>query len=329
MKRIKPAAIFALGMIAMILAVAKPSSASGAGSSGLFVTTIANGSYDLDFSGVIPLWNISGSYTGDFGSGIGLDFTFTADPSGKITGNGTAHLGDGFGNDLNGSATATGTVKNSGTLTRVAMTVLSSGTGNVSLFGFKRKVGFQTTAKLNFEIDSANKKLVFDGGSVSTVETDLATRLKISNSFKLPPGGSLPLPADVNGDWSVAMDLTPIETRNGIKYTGTASAQDSTGGVIPLTVTGNYSTKNKNSKLTLKGGGGSLSFVALASGTEMNLRSMNGTLFGQKLNLTNLITPAFTNIYSGGFSGGTLDLGGGNGGSGASLVSVIGPVTIY
>src|ERR1700719_1617351 len=53
----------------------------------------ANGSYSFDFTGLVPLWDITGSYSGDLGV-FALDFSVTEKPTGKLNGNGTFSVSD-------------------------------------------------------------------------------------------------------------------------------------------------------------------------------------------------------------------------------------------
>lgn len=241
---------------------------------------VNTGGYFKDLSGVVSLWDISGSYSGVVGQNTGLGFSIVADPSGKFTGSGTLSSDDGSGNVMNGNGTVNGTVKGSGTSTRISMTFLASGTGTTVVVGGTNNVTFTETIKLNCDIDGSNGELVVTGGSINAKETDLVTGKKISKSTKVWIGTPLTMPDDVTGDWNLTLNLIP----DGTKYTGSATVQTSTGATTPLIATGSYSIQTDTSKITLKGTGCSLNMVISTSGTNMSVQSAKGKLFGQSLN---------------------------------------------
>jgi len=251
--------------------------------SSLLATTgsMASGDYTFDFNGAFPVWDVSGSYSGNIGSDFDVDYSVTVESSGKFTGAGTVSRDDGSGNVLTGSATVSGRLTNSGTLTRVALTVQVSGAGTAKFGPIKRAVTFAGTVKLAAEIDAAGGELFLTGGSAGIRLTDKATGIKISQTFAFPAGASFSLPPDVTGDWNLAMNLAP----EGNKYSGTATVRSSTGATLDLTAAGSYSPVTGSSKLKLNGGGCSLSLVVLTSGTDLNIQSMKGKLFGQHLNI--------------------------------------------
>ena len=251
---------------------------------GSFIPGAGNGSYNHDFNGTIPLWDISGSYTGDVGSGIQLDFTINEDASGKFTGIGTIHSDDGSGNVMTGTTTISGAVKSSGAATLVSMTILASGSGTIAS-GLPAAIHNATTTKsvkLTGVIDGAGKKLRLTGGSATTKQTDFITGQKTGLSNKIAAGAALPLPSNVTGDWDLLLNLSPV----GTKYSGSASVQTSTGGTAPLNVTGNYGSTTGFSKIALKGNGCKLNLIISTPGTTMTVQSVKGKLFGQSLNFT-------------------------------------------
>jgi hypothetical protein len=241
---------------------------------------IADGSYDYDFSGIVPLWDISGNYSGGV-AGLELDFPITEGPSGAFTGGGPFDYDDGFGDVLDGTINVSGAVKQSDTDPRVSMDMLISGTGTVvDPAGNTNDVTYAASAKLVLAIDIADGELVATSGSVSVTEKDLTTGKKERASESLV-GGTLTLPEDATGGWNLTLNLTP----NGTKYTGTATVQTSTGGTAEFTATGSYESKTDTSNITLKGtADDSLKLVISTSGSLMNIQSMNGQLFGQRVN---------------------------------------------
>jgi len=252
--------------------------------SGTFSTPTPNGQYD--FSGEVPLWDISGNYTGDIGQDIKLGFSVIQDGSGKLIGGpaGTINSNDGNGNLLIGNITSlNGTVRSSGTHTLVSMTILSSGTGTVNVghpsVSHIHNMTFTQRIKFNAEINSTN--LFVTGGSANVLEKDLSTGQMINKSTTVHSGATLPLPADVTGDWAMTLNLLP----NGTKFAGSGNVQSSTSGAMHLTATGSYSSKTSASAITLKGAGGnSLNMVISTSGSNMTVESVKGRLYGQSVN---------------------------------------------
>lgn len=251
---------------------------------GTFLVSIFGGGFNFDFTGIVPLWDISGSYAGQIDQGIALDFTILEDSAGKLTGSGKLNVNDGSGNMLKGAATINGTLKSSGTATLVTLTVLSSGTGTAAVGQPPaiHNVTFTSKMTVNAEIDGSNGNLVVTGGSIAAKEIDLVTGQKINKSSKLAPGATLVLPVNVNGNWDVILNLIP----NLNKYTGDATIRTSTGRTAPLNVTGSFTAKTGISKINLAGTGCNLNMVLLTSGTNMAVQSGKGKLFGQSLNFT-------------------------------------------
>lgn len=240
---------------------------------------MANGSYDHDFSGEVPLWDISGDYTEDI-PGFGTDtYTIVEDTSGALTGTGNFNFDDGT-VVLNGPFTLNGKVKGSGTVTRVSWKIFITGTGTVSGYA----VTFTATGLENLELDSANRQLVLTGGRIHVTARDPATGRKKSGSFKIASGGGTDLPTDSTGDWTLNLMLNPVPDKT--KYTGTATVETSTGGTGDLTAIGSYASKTDTSKITLKGmkgTGASLNLLISTVGSNMTVFSAKGKLYGQKV----------------------------------------------
>src|SRR3984957_993639 len=111
---------------------------------------MANGSYLFDFSNILPLWDISGLYSGDIGP-FSLNFLIMQDSSGRLTGTGTFYI-DGLGGDI---TSITGSMTDSSTDPHVAMRLLMSGTG--VLEGFDAKVTF--SAHMHYRLNGTDKGL--------------------------------------------------------------------------------------------------------------------------------------------------------------------------
>jgi len=242
---------------------------------------IPDGTYQQDFTGIVPVWDITGSYSGVVGDNISLDFSLSEDTSGKLTGTGTMHSDDGPGNVMDGAVTITGMVKNSSDPTRVMLTAsLTSGSGTADVHGSIDPISFTGTIKLTCDIDGTNGKLVVTAGSASAKLTDLNTGEKHGMSTKFS-GAELDLPVDVTGGWGVTLNLLRVSN----KYTGTSTVQTAPGGTLDLTTIGSVSSVTNSSKLTLKGSGCSLSMAVTTSGTTLTVQSVKGKLYGQSLNI--------------------------------------------
>jgi hypothetical protein len=251
------------GFLAIILALA----------SGAAHAEIANGNYTFDFSGIVPLWDISGSYSGGIGT-FAINFSIAEAPSGKLAGNGTFDV-----QGLQGEIKRfSGSMMGSSTDPHVAMMMLMSGTGDLQ--GIHVKVTF--SANLHYRLDSANDQLDSPSGSGTVTLTDLATGQTVSRggTIKRSAITPLPLPGDSTGGWTLALTLTP----GGNAYTGTASAQTSTGVTADFTVEGTYDAGTDTSKLALVGAAGKLNLVISTSGATLNVKSAKGKIFGQTLN---------------------------------------------
>ena len=235
----------------------------------------ANGSYSFNFSGLVALWDIAGSYSGDLGE-FDLAFSITEQPSGKLTGDGTFSVA---GESLEGTISSVGgKMSGSSTDPHVALDLRMSGKGTVS----GTKVRVSVSANLHYDLDSAAGNLDHGTGSGTVTVTDLSTGQTESESGTFRPSAIpiLRLPDDSTGDWSMSLDLTP----NGDKYSGTATIETSTGVTADFTVKGSYDSSADTSKLALDGVGGKLDMVISTSGTTLNVATAKGKLFGQKIN---------------------------------------------
>ena len=254
---------------------------------------MANGSYERDFSSSeVPLWDISGDYNVD-SPGFGtITFTLVEDISGVLTGtSGSIDLNfdvdcpDGPGTAaLSGPLTINGKVNGSSTSTRVSWKISSSGTGTAC----GDAVTFTVTLKVNSELDGANKQLVLTGGNINVKLADTVTGKKFGDSGKIPNGGTIDLPSDSTGDWTLDVTLNPVP--DSTKYdstTSTGTVETSTTGSADLTASGSYSSKTDTSKVTLKGmkgTGASLKLLISTIGSNMTVFGAKGKLYGQKVN---------------------------------------------
>ncbi|HEV2169451.1 MAG TPA: hypothetical protein VGR40_00810, partial [Candidatus Binatus sp.] len=243
--------------------------------SGAAWADMANGSYSFDFSGIVALWDISGSYSGGIGP-FSISFAITETPSGKLSGNGTFNV-EGLDGNIK---SVSGGLKGSSNQPHVAMNMRMSGTGE--LHGIHARVSF--SANMHYQLNSGDHGLVNPRGSGTLTVTDLATgqTASQSGSFKRSALTSLELPIESTGAWGLSLDLTP----NGNSYTGTASVELSTGATADFTVTGTYDSASDTSKIALVGDAGKLSLVISTSGAMLNVDTAKGKIFGQTVNYT-------------------------------------------
>ena len=263
---------------AQTVAVAADATTTGTGS---FTAAPGSGVYFHEFTNA-PLWDLSGSYSGTVAGNLQLDFLISEDPSGKIIGNGFVYSDDHSGNVLSGSATITGAVRTSGTTAFVSLTMSIAGAGTVAAAAVAGpdNAKFAGTLKLACEIDGTSGMLRVMDSRLRVLLLDLVTGIKSTRSVRDKTWTDLALPADVTGDWSMSLNLVPRGNRN----TGSALVQTSTGGTAVLGATGSYTAKTGASKLTLKGGGGSLGMVIITTETTWTSQGVKGKLFGQRLN---------------------------------------------
>lgn len=231
---------------------------------------IANGTYQFDFTGIVSLWDISGSYSGGIGP-FTIDFSINEEPSGKLTGSGTFNV-EGLEGDI---TSLSGSMKGSSTDPHVEMNMRMSGTGDLQ--GVNAKVTL--SANMHYKLNSADHGLDHPTGSGTVTIKDLSSGKTVSQSgtFRRSALTPLGLPSDSTGDWAMSITLTP----NGNALTGTATVETSTGATADFTVTGTYDSGTDTSKIALKGDAGKLSLVISTSGATLNVDSAKGKIFGQ------------------------------------------------
>ncbi len=226
---------------------------------------MANGSYSFDFTGGIPLWDISGSYSGDIGP-FSLNLSIAENPSGKLSGTGTFNV-----EGLHGNVKSlSGKIMGSSNAPKVALKMRMSASGQLQ--GIHARVSL--TANMHYKLDSANHELDHPTGSGSLTITDLTTGQTDSESgtFKRSDLSSMELPNDSTGAWNLSLTLTP----NGNSYTGTATVQLSTGATADFTAKGTYNSSSDTSKITLTGDAGKLALVIIDVGHDTECRKCDG-----------------------------------------------------
>ena len=241
----------------------------------IFVSTaadadMANGSYLFDFSNILPLWDISGLYTGDIGP-FSMNFSIMENSSGQLTGTGSFSL-----DDLGGDITSiSGSVTDSSTDPHVSMRLLMSGQGDLE--GEGAKVTF--SAEMHYRLNGTDKGLEHPTGSGTVTIKSTGQTVRESGSFKRSALTPLALPIDSTGEWLLFLDLTPEANA----YTGTASIELSTGATTDFTATGTYDSATDRSKVALVGDAGKLDLEISTSGTMLNVESAKGKIFGQTI----------------------------------------------
>jgi len=236
---------------------------------------VASGNYVLNGGIYLPVWDLSGSYSNNLGSGS-YAFSLMQSPSGQLTGSGNLFLVESYGIAfayLAGSVTNTGSVSGTCTNPVINLNLLANGTGvveGITIFDFTE------TVNLSLSINGVSATMT---GSGSVIQTQSAPNAQAQIQIASQPvsGVKISLPSNVTGGWQLSLNLTP--KRN--SYTGTALVVTSAGSTENFKVTGNYSRVNDISNLTLKGIGGNLTLAMQTTGSQVNLRSLKGTLFGQ------------------------------------------------
>jgi hypothetical protein len=230
-----------------------------------------SGEYNFDLAET-PVWDISGTYNEEV-EDLTTTYTITTEPGGKFLGVGTA-VQDDFESHVEASFTFTGAMKSAGAVTRVAANWKMNGT--VEVDGITGT--FTASIKQNLEIDPNSHQMV----GIVTGKIKVTVPGEGSQSVKLDPGPAfIELPEDMNGGWTLALDITNVET----KHSGSASVQLSNGDEFQFGLTGNYSSKTDLSKISLKGTGLNsalnLKLATSVVGGQMTIRTMKGKLFGQ------------------------------------------------
>ncbi|MBI4523404.1 MAG: hypothetical protein HY695_06275 [Deltaproteobacteria bacterium] len=232
--------------------------------SGLAYAEIPAGHYEINFDQQADVWDVSGSYHEE-DPGISMDFTISQDNKGKITGLGSAS-GSEDGISVNLNFTIVGSIKSVGAVTRTTLNMKFVGTATD---------GFQVlTANGNlaliFNIDTTNALLVGTMKGKVCVKRLGCESIHESALFDLPPGE--------DGTWDLVLD---VQSTDGKKLTGAASAVLSNGRTVPLALSGQYISKTDLAKLSLKGSGGTLTLQANAASGQIFIQKLKAKILGQ------------------------------------------------
>lgn len=229
--------------------------------------------FDEDF---YPVWDLTGTYEveelaiGPGGSTFPIHFAFDAthEDSGRISGSGVTiiYFGD---SPAAGEYTVRGKTSRAGDLTRVTLTIQVRGIGVVA--GVFTSYSFSTTQRLDLypEFD------VLFGRSRGSVKLSGIGTGKIRTDEQ-----ELAMPAGADGEWLLQADLVPLK-----KIGGSAAIFFNSGRVIPMRLSGSYSSRNDVTRLKMSGAGPSrgvkvnLSFA----GDADELVDLRGKVLGQTL----------------------------------------------
>jgi hypothetical protein len=221
-----------------------------------------SGHYENQFTGPRALWDISGSYSDTANDSI----TIVQDDKGKITGQVSLSESDGV-TTLTMAGPVTGSIKTTGGVPRANITMKLSGTAS------QGSLSVQVTGNVQFtlDVDAVNKELT------GTFKTKFCIKARGAGCQSATGPQDFDLPVDMDGTWHLATD---VQNSNN-KLTGTASAVLSNGRTLPLTLKGQYASKNDLTTLNLKGNAGTVTIQAIAVPANLVLQKMTAKLLGQ------------------------------------------------
>jgi hypothetical protein len=221
-----------------------------------------SGHYQNQFTAQPGLWDISGSYSDTANDNI----TIVQDDKGKITGQASLSESDGV-TTLTMTGPVTGSIKTTGGVPRVSVTMKLSGTAS------QGTLSVRVTANVQFAlgIDPANGELT------GTFKTKICVKARGGGCQSGTGPQQFDLPDDMDGTWDLVSDIQ--NTNN--KLTGSAAAALSNGRTLPLTLKGQYASKNDLTNLNLKGSAGTVTIQANAVPAALVLKKMTAKLLGQ------------------------------------------------
>jgi len=242
--------------------------------------------FDFDTSNY-PAWDISGAYlldqpiTGAGGAPVPLSYTvyITHDSKGKLTGSGQT-LVNVDGQVISATYKVSGNVSGGGTGTRANFSVNFK--GNDVVYGIQRSFNGHVNYKLN--VDPAGLSLSGTARGSFSIQGSGSSQIKVD--------ASLPLPAGVDGSWSINVGVLPLNQFVGSGTIGVSAynSPDLPGGwpakrILPAEVNGSYSSSKNLVNTHLKGideGNGSDLTVKFEPGSIFPTK-MNGKVLGQKI----------------------------------------------
>ena len=237
-------------------------------------TSFAGPTGDYTFSFGLPakpVWDITGTYTlspdVNEDTSVVFDVTIIQDAQGMVTGSGDTTV-EIDGAPSTGHYTVKGKVTNSGGVAKINATVKLSGSGTVQ--------GLDTTYSL-----SASYKLEIDP-ITGTVFGSARGSAKAAGVGSGPINDQIEalLPPDMDGSWTLLMDLVPT----GNKLGGTSSVKlTGSNRTFNLGVKGTYSEKNGKSSISLTGSEASkgTSLKVMGTGDALTPLTVKGKILGQ------------------------------------------------
>ena len=217
-----------------------------------------------------PLWDVSGSYTNiDTSNGNDtLIVKLLQQANGQITGVRSETYVNGADSAAGSGPIAGKTLERGGTV-GASLKESESVTGISGGVAYTANASDKSTATINpstlafFFSDTARACVI--GGKCVTQTSDT----------------TVPLPAGMNGEWTLTIDTTAA----GSKLSGTGTMTLSNGRELGYQITGSYNAKSQLTKLKLIGEGDAAgtSLSLTTQGAAMNLVGLKGKVFGQKL----------------------------------------------
>ena len=224
------------------------------------------GHYENHLTAQPGLWDLSGSYS----EGPEDNITIVQDDKGKLTGQVSLSTTDGS-ISLTMAGPVTGSIKTTGGVPRVSITMKLTGTATDGV----TTAGVTMNVQFTLGIDPVNSELT------GSFKTKLCVKVRGAGCQSGNGPQQFDLPADADGTWDLVMD---IQNSNG-KLGGNASAVLSNGRALPLSLKGQYASKNDITKLNLKGSAGTLTLQANAVPSAIALQKVTGKLLGQTVTL--------------------------------------------
>ncbi len=228
-----------------------------------------SGEYTYHFSGTnVPLYELNQTFATNL-DGIDQVFTMELTPRGRIIGDFSAHYDEaGVVIDLSGTLSGRLFYANG----NYRFTFAGRGPLSGSVYG--EPVQGSETFHANLETDQLNG--IATGFERVTVCLKGRPCRSTSQSLSIP----LTEPEDGEGDWSLTLNIT--NSNNHI--IGTAQVKLQSGQTVDFRASGGFSSRRRETRLTLRGiGSGAGGLIKMTANDEMNVRTMNGKLFGQPI----------------------------------------------
>jgi len=225
------------------------------------------GQFQFDFSNSPALWDFSGAYSHSNGA-IRSEYTLTHALSGAITGAGRAHYDNGV-TRIDATQSASGRVSGGAAW---PVRVNAAGNGAFSGTALGRPISGPFNGSLSLTLDAP-------GGVLAGTESATAC-LRGRGCQTLVSNVSFSLPADMDGSWTLALNIMST----GRVVRGTAVATLSNGRPVSFNVRGRYVLADGTSLLTLNGTGSAFGRrLLLRADATGRLQTLRGQLFGQHL----------------------------------------------